>query len=284
MATGYTGTVAFASSDSQAGLPANYTFVAADDGTHTFSATLKTAGTQYIKATDTMTSSITGTQSGIVVQPAGAASLTVTGFPTPDTAGVADNFTVTAYDPYGNIATGYTGTVQFTSADSQAVLPANYTFVATDDGTHTFSATLKTAGTQYITATDTLNVEHHGHRVRHRRPARLRAQSLTVSGFPTPTRQASADVTSPSPHTILTATSPPATPARQRSPAATRQAAPARPTTRSHRQPMTGTPHLLGHAQDRRHPVDHGHRHQQRSSHHGHRVGHHRPAGLRPRR
>ena len=37
------------------------------------------------------------------------------------------NFTVTAYDPYGNVATGYSGTVQFTSSDSQAVLPGNYT-------------------------------------------------------------------------------------------------------------------------------------------------------------
>ena len=56
---------------SQAGLPANYTFTTGtgkDNGMHTFSATLKTAGTQYLTATDTTTSSITGTQSGIVVQ------------------------------------------------------------------------------------------------------------------------------------------------------------------------------------------------------------------------
>ena len=118
VATGYMGTVQFASGDSLAGLPASYTFVAADQGTHTFAVTLKTAGTQYVNATDAMTSSITGTDPGIVVQPAGAAALAVAGFPSPDTAGVASNFTVTAYDPYGNIATGYTGTVHFTSTDS----------------------------------------------------------------------------------------------------------------------------------------------------------------------
>ena len=64
--------------------------------------------------------------------------------------------TVTAKDAFGNTAVGYTGTVHFTSNDGQAVLPANYTFVAGDNGLHSFSATLKTAGTRSITATDTV--------------------------------------------------------------------------------------------------------------------------------
>src|SRR5216683_1259252 len=37
----------------------------------------------------------------------------------------AFTLTVTAQDPYGNTATSYTGTVKFTSSDSQATLPAN---------------------------------------------------------------------------------------------------------------------------------------------------------------
>ena len=162
VATGYTGTVSFASGDSKAGLPANYTFTTGpggDNGVHTFSVTLKTAGTQYVKATDTTTSSITGTQSGIVVQPAGAVLLAVTGLPNSVTSGIAANFVVTAYDPYGNVATGYTGTVHFTSSDSGASLPANYTFTtgsAKDNGTRTFTATLKATGSQTITATDTV--------------------------------------------------------------------------------------------------------------------------------
>src|SRR5947208_14556349 len=80
----------------------------------------------------------------------------VAGFPSPVTAGVAGTFTVTAKDPYSNTATGYTGTVHFTSSDAQAVLPADYTFVAADAGQHTFSATLNTAGSQSLTATDTV--------------------------------------------------------------------------------------------------------------------------------
>jgi fibronectin type 3 domain-containing protein len=78
----------------------------------------------------------------------------VSGYPSSTVAGVSHNFTVTAQDAFGNTATGYTGTVSFTSSDSQAVLPANYTFVSGDGGVHSFTATLKTAGTQSITATD----------------------------------------------------------------------------------------------------------------------------------
>jgi uncharacterized repeat protein (TIGR03803 family) len=155
-ATSYTGTVHFTSSDSQAVLPANYTFTSTDAGSHSFSATFKTAGTQALTATDAATSSITGTESGISVNPAAAKTLALTGYPSPTTAGVAHNFTVTAKDAYGNVAAGYTGTAHFTSSDGKAVLPSNYTFVAADAGVHSFSATLKTAKTQSLTAKDTV--------------------------------------------------------------------------------------------------------------------------------
>jgi ELWxxDGT repeat protein len=155
--TGYRGTVQFTSSDPQAVLPADYTFTAADQGVHTFSATLKTAGSHSITISDTLVPGVTGTQAGITVNPAPASRFTVAGFPLPVTAGVAGSFTVTAWDAYGNRATGYTGTVRFTSSDAKAVLPGNYTFTAADAGMHTFSAVLKTAGTQSLTATDIAN-------------------------------------------------------------------------------------------------------------------------------
>ena len=97
---------------------------------------------------------IAGTQA-ITVQAAAASSVRVAGFPSPNQAGVAKNFTVTALDAFGNTATGYRGTIHFSSSDGQASLPANYTFTAADGGVHTFSATLKTAGSQSLTATDT---------------------------------------------------------------------------------------------------------------------------------
>src|SRR5205807_1869035 len=69
------------------------------------------------------------------------------------TAGTAFNYTVTAQDAFANTVTTYGGTVHFTSTDGQAVLPADSTLT---NGAGTFSATLKTAGNQTITATDTV--------------------------------------------------------------------------------------------------------------------------------
>jgi adhesin/invasin len=67
---------------------------------------------------------------------------------------------VTVQDSYGNTVTGYTGTVSFTSTDTNAsvVLPAAYTFTTgegKDNGVHTFTGTtLITTPTQTITVTD----------------------------------------------------------------------------------------------------------------------------------
>jgi hypothetical protein len=65
--TGYLGTVHFTSSDPAATLPANYTFTGANLGTHTFSVTLNSPGIQSVTATDTVTASLTGSQTGVVV-------------------------------------------------------------------------------------------------------------------------------------------------------------------------------------------------------------------------
>jgi FG-GAP-like repeat/FG-GAP repeat len=153
VATNYFGVVHFSSSDSQAVLPPDTLLSTADAGRHTFTVTLKTAGPQTLTIADTFTTGVTATES-IAVTPAAASALQVTGFPA-TTAGVAHSFTVTARDAFGNVASGYTGTVAFTSSDPIASLPANYTFTAADAGVHTFTAALKRAGTQSITVTDT---------------------------------------------------------------------------------------------------------------------------------
>jgi DNA/RNA endonuclease G (NUC1) len=150
---GYTGTVHFTSS-SAGTLPTDYTFVGADAGVHTFSVTLTTTGAQTVTATDTVTASITGTGNTIVVA-AAATHLSVTA---PATASPGSPFavTVTALDVSNATVTGYTGTIHFTSS-SAGTLPADYTFVAGDHGTHTFSVTLTTPGPQTVTAADTAN-------------------------------------------------------------------------------------------------------------------------------
>jgi hypothetical protein len=76
--------------------------------------------------------------------------------PSSVTQGVAFTFTVTTLDAYGNVATGYTGTVHFTSSDAAASLPENFTFLSSDAGVETFVAIFNTTGSQSLTATDTL--------------------------------------------------------------------------------------------------------------------------------
>src|SRR6185312_7872054 len=115
VAIGYTGTVTLSSGDAQASFsPATYTFAAGDAGVHSFSVTFKTAGSQALTISDTVNGLSVG-QTGIQVSAATAASLLLSGYPTPTTAGVAHLFTVTAKDLYGNVATGYTGTITLSS-------------------------------------------------------------------------------------------------------------------------------------------------------------------------
>jgi hypothetical protein len=76
--------------------------------------------------------------------------------PANSTAGSALSFTVTALDGANNPVASYRGTVHFTTSDPSGTVPVDYTFTSTDNGAHTFTsgATLRTAGSQTITATD----------------------------------------------------------------------------------------------------------------------------------
>jgi hypothetical protein len=82
-------------------------------------------------------------------------SLLVTGYPSPTSVGASHSFTVTAKTACGNTSVGYLGTIHFSSSDTAASLPADYIFTPADSGSHTFTATLNTGGTQSLTATDT---------------------------------------------------------------------------------------------------------------------------------
>jgi hypothetical protein len=153
-ATGYLGTIHFSSSDSQATLPSDYTFTSTDSGRHAFTdgVTLRTAGTQIIRVED-VAAALTGSNT-VAVRPGTATHLSVTA-PTTVTAGVAFNFTVVALDAFGNQATGYRGTVHFTSSDpATAVLPIPYTFTGHDAGKYIFQGVFNKLGFDYLTATD----------------------------------------------------------------------------------------------------------------------------------
>jgi len=145
---GYSGTVHITSTDGAATLPADATLT---NGIGTFQVTLRTQGTQTVTATDTVTSSITGGVSTYVPGP--ATSFAVTAPPTV-TKGIAFTITVTARDSTNATASGYSGTVHFTSSEAGATLPANATLT---NGVGTFSVTLPTAGNNAtVTATDTV--------------------------------------------------------------------------------------------------------------------------------
>jgi hypothetical protein len=147
IATGYRGLVHFTSSDPHALLPTDAALI---DGSGAFGATLETAGTQSWTATDAAIASLTGTQSNMQVNPGVARSLRIAA-PSTVSPGVPFTFTITALDAYGNVATGYTGTIRFSSSDKKAVLPS---YVILMNGTGSFTATMTTKGNQTLTATD----------------------------------------------------------------------------------------------------------------------------------
>ena len=158
-ATNYTGTVHFTSTDVQAGLPADYTFTAADAGSHAFSVTFKTASKQTLTVQDAANPTASGSL-GLIDVLAGAAVQISIAVPSSITSGTAFAVKVGAVDAYGNEASNYVGTVHFTSTASSALLPADYTFTAADNGIHTFSVTLTSTG----------GADPHGRRHLHSRP------------------------------------------------------------------------------------------------------------------
>jgi hypothetical protein len=158
--TGYIGTVQFTSTDPQLVLFAPTATLT--NGAGIFAATLKTAGGQSIVATDSTTSSITGSSGTIAVSPAAATHFREI-FTLPSFPGVASGptsfavtgqalaMTVIAYDAFDNFVSGYNGTVAFSSSDSSATLPPA---TPLSGGQGVFSVTLATAGSQTIMASD----------------------------------------------------------------------------------------------------------------------------------
>jgi hypothetical protein len=191
--TDYAGTIHFTSSDSLAGLPANYTFTTGtggDNGSHTFSIPLETAGMQTITATSTAQPKLTGTSPPVVVVAAAVDHLLISGYPKTDVSGQAHSATVLAVDAFNNPVTSYTGTVTLSSSDGAAMgLPASFNITAGDGGSHTVTnVILTTVGSQSLSAQDTTqNLTSSPYTVKVQSPAtRLVASgpSSVVAGTP----------------------------------------------------------------------------------------------------
>jgi len=141
-------TIHLSSSDTYAVLPADTKL---PGGTKQFSIKLITPGLQKITVIDTQNSAFTASlNTSVDVE---AAKLVISA-PTTTTAGSMTTFTVTAVDTVHNTATRYNGIVHITSSDGTAVLPANAKLT---NGIGSFKITFKKAGSQSITATDTVN-------------------------------------------------------------------------------------------------------------------------------
>ncbi len=142
---GYSGTVTLTASDGQPvlGLPSPVAFT---NGTATVAVVLD-------KAENNMTltaaaGAVQGTSGLISVSPAGAASFTVTA-PATAAAGTGFSVDITAVDPYGNAATGYSGPVTLTSAgQSVAFSPATPAWVG---GSTTVTVTITNPASTPIT-------------------------------------------------------------------------------------------------------------------------------------
>lgn len=99
---------------------------------------------------------VSATSPTFEVRHAAPVVLQLEGVPAMMSAGSTVSAAVTLRDAFGNVATGYRGTVRFSSTDPAATLPADYTFTAVDQGRHSFPVVFKTAANpQLLTVRDT---------------------------------------------------------------------------------------------------------------------------------
>jgi hypothetical protein len=116
------------------------------------------------KTVDTCIISNASSQMRTTVGPA-SFRINVTSTPIPGetnsiVSGQAGQVQVIALDQNGATFSSYQGTVHFSSGDTIATLPADYTYTSSDAGTHTFNVTLKTVAGN--TATRDLSVQDSG--------------------------------------------------------------------------------------------------------------------------
>src|SRR5205807_2921366 len=100
--------------------------------------------------------SLSGT-GGFSVSAAAATVCSVLDLPASAAAGAQVGLRVAVKDAFDNAATNYTGTITLSSNDARAVLSGPATFSAPDNGTRAFSAQVRSAGSETISATDAAN-------------------------------------------------------------------------------------------------------------------------------
>ncbi len=145
--SGTTGeTIHFSTSDARSQLPADYTFVASDNGAHVFTFTLDQSGAETVTITGPGGSF---TQTATVNVSPGAASQIVF-VPVPRTEFIRTPFAVTieALDAFGNLAPAASGILTLRSPDLFRPIQATF-----QNGMADFTASLKRAGRFFLRAT-----------------------------------------------------------------------------------------------------------------------------------
>jgi hypothetical protein len=130
------------------------------NGQATFSTSSLSSGSHTIVAVYGGSTNFSGSTSGTVTQvvmPGQADHFTVIA-QSPVPVGTPFPFKVTARDSTGNVDTGFSDQVSVTTSDPNAIIVTTpYTFTTgtgADNGVHTFTVTLKSAGPQTVTVTD----------------------------------------------------------------------------------------------------------------------------------
>jgi hypothetical protein len=151
----------FTSSDPEAALPADTNDVQCDCWPpYSFRGVVLAApGTRTITVTYLSNSSVSGIVSIDVLPSSPEGPVTRFQFTAPGGIPIGTPFsaTVTAYNAQGIVVSGYSGTVHFTSTNPATDLPADYTFTASDAGSHTFTMSFQDGQLytmQYLTVSD----------------------------------------------------------------------------------------------------------------------------------
>lgn len=146
VATSFAGGVTLTSSDGQAVMTAPTNITLTNGIATMIAVTLDRAHTVTLMAKE---GSIVGKSGNITVNPAALSSLSVA---TPTAVSVNTSFpaTVSAVDKYGNVETGYSGSVKLTSSDGQTVSPSSVTLT---NGTATGNISLTNGDAIQLTAT-----------------------------------------------------------------------------------------------------------------------------------
>ncbi len=155
VAAGHADSLTVTSNDPAAVLPTAPAFTASDAGALTLPITLATASdSASVTVTSATDATLTATAEAPVVH-GPAAVLAVVAEPAVAVAGQPITVTVTALDAYGNVATGYAGTLTLTTTDPAGPPPAIHAMdPATDAGVYTFSGLVfEATGSRTVTVT-----------------------------------------------------------------------------------------------------------------------------------